>query len=238
MVGEIRTFFLREFAKDLIINSKPKKEIFPYHPVKPSLIPEDISQESHFALSQSMSPSIKLNTSETSGMIPFQPGKIQFRPIVYPVQKTNSPPRYQSHVQEIQQPGINIQIKPRVIPQINPAIAEISPVPQPIPAGFSLGRLNPIISDNTITTIECSGPGKLVMVRGMGKVSSTRITLSEQEIKTIIETFSRTARIPILGGMFKAAIGNLVITAVISEFVGSRFIINKYTPYSILENRM
>lgn len=111
----------------------------------------------------------------------------------------------------------------------------VSPAPQPIPKDFSLGKLDMLIDDKRVTSIECPGPGKLITVKSLGRVSATQIILSEDDIKKVIEAFSNAARIPVLGGIFKAAIGNLVITAVISDFVGSRFIINKYTPYSILE---
>ena len=114
-------------------------------------------------------------------------------------------------------------------------LSVVAPMPQPLPTGFTLSKLDPFILDNKVTSIECHGPGRLVLVKSLGKVSSTQIILSEEEIKKTIETFSSIAKIPLLGGVFKAAVGNLVITAVISDFVGSRFIINKYTPYSILE---
>ena len=55
----------------------------------------------------------------------------------------------------------------------------------------------------------------------------TKVILDQPEISMIIEMFSREARIPVVGGILKAAVGNLVISAVISDFVGSRFIINK-----------
>jgi len=111
----------------------------------------------------------------------------------------------------------------------------VSPSPMPLPANFNLGKLNNLISDNRITSIECSGPGKPILVRSLGRVSSAQTTLGEEDIKNVIESFAQAAKIPFIGGVFKAAVGNLVITAVISDFVGSRFIINKYTPYSILE---
>ena len=65
----------------------------------------------------------------------------------------------------------------------------------------------------------------------------TKISLSQPEIDIIVKNFLAKARIPIIVGIFKASVGNLTISAVISEFVGSRFIINKSSPYSILEQQ-
>ena len=63
------------------------------------------------------------------------------------------------------------------------------------------------------------------------------INKNKQMNNKLIEKFAETAKIPVIGGIFKAAIGNLVITAVLSNFVGSRFIITKHSPYSILEKQ-
>ena len=72
-------------------------------------------------------------------------------------------------------------------------------------------------------------------IKKYNKISTTRITLDQTEITDLLHTFAKQAKIPIVGGILKAAVGDLVISAVISEFVGSRFIINKITPYSIIQ---
>lgn len=117
---------------------------------------------------------------------------------------------------------------PKIMPL--PLTAEIAPGAQPFPAGFTLGKLDAIISKPDVTSIECTGPEKPILTRNLGLVSTTKLVLNEEEIRKIIKTFSEAARIPLIGGVFKAAVGNLIITAVLSEFVGSRFIINKYAP--------
>lgn len=131
----------------------------------------------------------------------------------------------------------NLQLPQKFIPaSLNlPKTEIVSPMPVPMQGQLNLGKLNALLGDSRITSIECLGPGKIILVRSMGKTSQTQIILNEEEIKNITENFAKAAKVPILGGVFKAAVGSLVITAVISDFVGSRFIINKYTPYSILE---
>lgn len=103
------------------------------------------------------------------------------------------------------------------------------------PEEIDLGKMNSVIKDPAVTIIECPGPDKLLTVKRAGQMNITNIKLNEFEISEIIKKFSDKTRIPIIGGAFKAAVGNLIITAVISEFIGSRFIITKLTPYSLIE---
>ena len=102
---------------------------------------------------------------------------------------------------------------------------------------LNLGKVNPLLTDRGITMIECSGPGKFLVVKKLSGIHMTKISLSQKEIDEIIEEFSKKARIPIIGGVFKASVGNLTLAAVISEFVGSRFIINRASPYDLLEQQ-
>ena len=60
----------------------------------------------------------------------------------------------------------------------------------------------------------------------MGR-KKTPIKLSKEEIDQIVRAFSESAKIPSTEGLFKAAFGNLVISAVVSDIVGTRFIIRK-----------
>jgi hypothetical protein len=103
--------------------------------------------------------------------------------------------------------------------------------------GPAIELINPLLKDNSIIIIECQGPGKNIIVKKYNQINVTRIILNELEIKSIIEYFANEARIPLVGGILKAAVGNSIISAIVSEFVGSRFIINKTTPYSLLNKK-
>jgi len=113
----------------------------------------------------------------------------------------------------------------------------LTEIPQkpPLPGEVDLAKLNAFLYDKEISIIECPGPGKIISVKKAGAHALTQITLAPEDINKIIQNFSEKARIPIMGGIFKASVGSLTITAVISEFVGSRFIIYKSTPYSLIE---
>lgn len=99
-----------------------------------------------------------------------------------------------------------------------------------------LGRIAPLLQDLSIQAIECRGAEKNILVKRYNKIKVTRIVLTKQEIEDIINTFSQKARIPVVGGILKAAVGDLIISAITSEYVGSRFIISKITPYNLMEN--
>ncbi len=112
-----------------------------------------------------------------------------------------------------------------------------SPLPTNQQVDIDLGKLNPLLNDNQINMIECPGPNKYLRIKKAGRVSMTKITISQKEIKEIIDNFAKKARVPVIGGVFKTAVGNLTITAVISDFVGSRFLITRHSPYSLLEHQ-
>lgn len=98
----------------------------------------------------------------------------------------------------------------------------------------SLSRIQSLLKDPTITTVECPGPGiPLTLARG-SLVQSTPFHFSAEEIDRIIRDISERTHIPLSPtGIFKAAIGNVIITAVLSEFVGTRFIIQKKKPSEV-----
>ena len=98
-----------------------------------------------------------------------------------------------------------------------------------------LNKIDHLVKDNGVQMIECPGPGKNVLVKVRTKINTTRITLNEIEIKEVIDYFSKSTQIPIMGGILKAALGSLIISAIVSDHVGSRFIINKKSPYSLIE---
>lgn len=87
--------------------------------------------------------------------------------------------------------------------------------------------IDKILQDEEVKTIECPGPNKQVLVYKGGKIQAANLTLTADEINNIMANFSKRARIPIGNGFFKAAIDKYLITSVMSEFVGTRFIIQR-----------
>lgn len=102
----------------------------------------------------------------------------------------------------------------------------ITPITQIKPLS-SLKRLQHFIVDNSVLSLECPGPNKPIILNKSGTIITSNISLNKQEIDSIIKEFADKTKIPVIEGTFKALLGRLLITAVISEFVGTRFIIQK-----------
>lgn len=214
---DIKALFLQEFVKELIKNAKPAElpEKVTEEPAeerfKPRPLPKGMMQ-SKFEIEKSTAerhlPIIPLTQ-------PTIPGKMQ-RAITQELQEMKKSLRPTKKLESFPRPSGGI------------------PIARPIPGNPNIGKLNALVTDPRVEGLECTGPNKNILVKKNGMVQKTKISLTKEEIKKIIDDFSAKTRIPLIGGTFKAASGNLIMTAVISEFVGSRFIIQKRNPFQPL----
>jgi len=99
----------------------------------------------------------------------------------------------------------------------------------------SYGKLEPLFGDPSVSTIECLGEDKELMIIRAGQRQRTRISLNRVEIRGILERAADEAHVPLLEGVFRAALPSFSINAVISDVIGSRFVIKKATAYNLLE---
>lgn len=95
-------------------------------------------------------------------------------------------------------------------------------------------KLNFLIKDPAVTEIECAGSEQPLLVKKAGTVQRTKVRLSIEEIYELIAEFSQKTRIPVIEGTFKAALSNLILTAILSETLGPRFILQKKNPFQEL----
>jgi hypothetical protein len=122
-------------------------------------------------------------------------------------------------------------------PQIPQFSMELPPYQAPalkpgqLPEAVNLGRVSKILMDPSVFAVECAGPSKNILVNRAGTIQTSAVILSDQEIQTILNEFSEKTRIPLGSNVFRAVFQDLLITAVISEFVGTRFVIQKRTPF-------
>lgn len=93
-----------------------------------------------------------------------------------------------------------------------------------------LAKILSFLSDPSVFSVECPGPDKNVLVNRAGAVQSSQLLLKKEEVDELLEDISNKTRVPIVPGVFRAAYQNFIITAVVSEFVGTRFIIQKRMP--------
>jgi len=129
----------------------------------------------------------------------------------------------------------------KIAPSVQPPRRFVRQIPQvmhqqiqpPIMPGAQLtqeyGKITPLLHDPSISSIECQGEGKQIMVIRMGQRQITKIILTKKEIDEILNKVSDSVNIPLLEGVFRAAVDNFSINAVISDIIGSRFVIKKQT---------
>tara|TARA_Y100000310_G_C20697227_1_gene826559 strand:+ start:5020 stop:5811 length:792 start_codon:yes stop_codon:yes gene_type:complete len=96
---------------------------------------------------------------------------------------------------------------------------------------IGLSRFSFLISDPAVLSAECTGPGHPILVNKSGSIQATNIVLSKSEINHIVDLVSKKTKVPVISGMFKAALQNFIFTAVNSEHAGSSFVIQKKRPY-------
>ncbi|KKM17122.1 hypothetical protein LCGC14_1678880 [marine sediment metagenome] len=53
------------------------------------------------------------------------------------------------------------------------------------------------------------------------------LEMKRNAIENIIRKFSGASKIPVHGGMFKVVVGRMILNAIVSEVIGSKFIIKK-----------
>jgi hypothetical protein len=99
---------------------------------------------------------------------------------------------------------------------------------QPVPttAQLDLGKLNPLIQDPNVQAVECNGPDQKIIVMSPGE-RTTEVTLTKEEIDQIINNFSQASKIPVTEGILRIAYGRLLLSAIVSGVVGSKFVIKK-----------
>ncbi len=107
-------------------------------------------------------------------------------------------------------------------------ISHSQPNDSKIPA---MEKLNFLIRDPAVTEIECAGSDKPILVKKADVVQRTKAILSIEEIYELIAEFSQKTKIPVIEGTFKAALDNLILTAILSETLGPRFILQKKNPF-------
>ncbi len=114
------------------------------------------------------------------------------------------------------------------------------PLPQRLPEKsfdlsdqkINLGKINSVLGDPSVFSVESPGPGKNLIINRGGQIMPSSIALTKQEIDLIMNELSDKTRIPLIsGGVFRAAFQDVIMTAVVSDYIGTRFLIQKRTPF-------
>ena len=256
-VSQIRSSFLKAFVKSVIENvSTPdiesirqeKKMIETIREKIKSGLDMPMTQEAmeRLEIKEQLSPpstlqQLKTIEKEYSSSLPI---KQQFLPIPVP-QSANPqlqrflPPKIKRFLPSNQRQPTGNLIRPALRTPPSPLPMSQRPQENPIPSIksapaateqitiSSFSKIDSLLKDPAVQTVECPGPNKPILVYKSGVIQNTNITLLGDEINNIMKEISEKTRIPLMSGVFKAAFGEVIVTAVMSEFVGTRFIINK-----------
>lgn len=99
--------------------------------------------------------------------------------------------------------------------------------PVPLEQQIELGKIDVLIQDPNVDAIECPGENEETIVKGTMGEQKTEIKLSKKEIDDVINKFSELTKIPVNEGIYKVVYGKLILLAVVSDVVGSKFLIKK-----------
>ena len=140
--------------------------------------------------------------------------------------------KFQKKLPPLRKRFIRNQIKPikNVVLPRNISQNRIKPPMTSLQANINLPKIQAMLSDPAVQALECQGPTLPIIVNRAGIMKKSQITLTEEEIKSIIQEFSEKSKIPLGWDIFKAKVGNLIMTAIISELAGTRFAIEKFNP--------
>lgn len=232
-----RKLVLLRITQELIRNSG-EKEIFQLRKILKQDLMQKINKEpAQEKIEISPAPIISLQYPPKQEII-FSEEEKEIKPFE---QKQTTQPLVHSKTKEIS------ELKPKINPALNStkylspqfALPQIKIPETRLPTNFEylkpspteeeidLKKLNILIKDPLVKMIECTGAQQGIIVSGgMGR-KPTNIKLSNQEIKEILEAFSSAAKIPLSKGVFKIAFGKLILSAIVSDVVDSKFIIKK-----------
>lgn len=133
-----------------------------------------------------------------------------------------------AELEHVPEPPAHVLMAPPKIPQPRllqvPRFFEQEIKIKPI---INLGKLNTFTTDPTIESIQCDGSFMPIKVFKKGEPINTNVELNDREITDIINKFAEQSGQEVKGPVFKASIQGLMLSAVVSEFVGIKFMITK-----------
>jgi hypothetical protein len=214
---EYRSIFLKEFTKELIFNidkinlGKTNSNIENFNEISERIRKRVLGQiESEYEYNQMRNQIVEATPK-----------------VLVTERKTN--PLIKSQTKE------NMDYKENIIePPVRKIVENRSSIQQPQVQSIkfsstadTLSAIKNMFNDPRVTMVECVGKDQFLLVRTSARVMLTRIKLTENEIKDLIEIFSKDTRIPVVNGLLNATKDNLNLSAIISDVAGSRFLIKK-----------
>ncbi len=212
-VHEVRSLFLREFVKQLINN----------YPLTPeSYIPSQEYAEGKKILEPTKYSPTPITLANMQNK-EYAPSASSMERILLPkMEGYDEGPQKIVTIREIEEDPAPLLVQQPFAykqPQNQP------PMKKPQQAPPSL--LDQWLSDATIESIECMGPDQNLIIKRNGSITQSTTHLTQSEIQKLVEDLSKQANIPLAEGILKAETPQWTVIGIVSEFGGSRFLIQK-----------
>jgi nitrogenase molybdenum-iron protein alpha/beta subunit len=89
------------------------------------------------------------------------------------------------------------------------------------------GKLTSLINDQNVAYIECFGKNSPLNVIRFGQKQRTNIVMNDEEIKSFLKYISDKVKIPLIDGVFNVVIDGMLVNAIVSDTIGTKFMIKK-----------
>jgi hypothetical protein len=148
---------------------------------------------------------------------PIEKGRVEIKKEIRRISPSTS---RRQMVKSVRNPIFNIPVQ-----QLPSHLEYLKPLPAPV-IEIDLYKLNHLLQDPAVKSIIGNPDEKVSVVVPVG-TRRTNIVLSKEDIDRIINVFSEKSKIPVTEGIYKVVVGNLTLSAIISQVIGPRFIIKK-----------
>jgi len=228
---DFKQFFLLEFTKEVIRSTETYKEIRIKKEVREVIHRESIKKEllqKDLLKREVLRGAVKEKIKKESERI----SELKKEEILPEFKKFYSLTKPAKRQEAIKQPPLRVPFLYTIPPPLKIPESKLPETvqylrPVPIQRSIDLGKLNPLIEDPFVKVIECNGPNERILVIGTMGRKSTKIILNNEEIDDVINRFSEAAKIPVHEGVFRVVFGILILSAIVSGVIGSKFLIRK-----------
>ncbi len=166
-------------------------------------------------------------------VLPFQ--KMEQSLTLNTIVEPHAPPKIIYPSPQVQQPKKLLPPQSSLGPQTVYELPEMTaPKIQPMPSLSNVqlnelyrGKMAGLLNDPSVLSIECVGQNVPLNIFRGGQKQRTKVILTKIEIDNLLNEISKQSKIPLGEGVFRVIVNNLMINAVISDLVGTRFVIKK-----------
>jgi hypothetical protein len=209
---------VKTIVSSAIRNIKQRENTLPTYKLNADLVPR-ISER--ILIKNKMQESVmQVQSTQPTSYQTQQPSQVQT-------------PQVQSPAQPSRMLPLRVVTQPTFLPveeDLAPKQEEIQPTPST--QNLSLrtiynGKIAGLINDPSVLSVECLGPNVPVTVFRLGQKQKTKVVLSKVDIDNMLSEISSQTKIPLSEGVFKVVVNNLMLNAIISDLIGTRFVIKK-----------